>query len=261
MELQRAVASIFMGMTVASIIGVPGMTSLGNFLGWRATFLVTAGMGGAAVLCLVVTLPWRPVCHVVQVGREISNLFRSEVMLSLVTTSLGSTAMFTFFTYFASLMQHKVHASPALISGSLFLVGIGFTVGNSLGGRLAEFNVTRTALCALAGMALMSISFTLVTGTLIFLEGVIFLWAAFALIPPMQLRIMAAAAEAPDLASSVHIGAFNLGNALGALLGGGLLHYGVSETWLPGAGACVALCNIALISFMKPNQADRKSVV
>jgi DHA1 family inner membrane transport protein len=124
----------------------------------------------------------------------------------------------------------------------LVTYGLGLTAGNWLGGRFADRSVDRTLIITLASLAIILVAFAMLmpfaapTAILVFLWGV----ASFALVPPLQVRVMAAAADAPNLASSVNIGAFNLGNAIGAALGGGVIAAGWGYPAVALAGAAAA---------------------
>src|SRR5690606_2391576 len=141
------------------------------------------------------------------------------------TTVLGASAMFALYTYVAPVLADLTRAGPNFIAFALVLIGIGFTLGNSLGGRLADWSLegaTRLILAALAiVMAVLPFMLTSRPGAAVGL--VVWGAAAFGLVPPVQMRVMQAAAQAPGLASSVNVGAFNLGNAVGAALGGAVI--------------------------------------
>ena len=124
----------------------------------------------------------------------------------------------------------------------LITYGLGLTVGNWLGGKFADRSVDLTLAVTLASLSAILVAFAVLmphvapTAILIFLWGV----ASFALVPPLQVRVMAAAAAAPNLASSVNIGAFNLGNAFGAALGGGVIATGLGYPAVALAGAAAS---------------------
>jgi DHA1 family inner membrane transport protein len=182
------------------------------------------------------------------VRRELTVLASPQVLMALGTTVLGAGAMFTLYTYVAPVLATLTHASPGFVALALVLIGIGFTLGNSLGGRLADWSLdgaTRIILGALA-LIMALLPFTLVTPMGATISLVFWGAAAFGIVPPVQMRVMQAAAQAPGLASSVNIGAFNLGNALGAALGGAVLHLGLGYAAVPLAGAALAACGLML---------------
>ena len=245
----RAIAAMFMGLTVANIGGVPAATWIGQQVGWRVAFGGTAMLGLITMAALWVALPKGMPGTRPDVRRELKVLVRPEVLLAMGTTVLGSAAMFTLYTYIAPMLTELTQASPSFVAFALVLIGIGFTLGNSLGGRLADWSLdgaTKLILAALAlTMLLLPVLLTTHTGAAI---GLVF-WgaAAFGIVPPVQMRVMQAASQAPGLASSVNVGAFNLGNAVGAALGGMVIGQGLGYAAVPLVGAALAAGGLALV--------------
>ena len=245
----RAIAAMFMGLTVANIGGVPAATWIGQQVGWRVAFGGTAMLGLITMAALWVALPKGMPGTRPDVRRELKVLVRPEVLLAMGTTVLGSAAMFTLYTYIAPMLTELTQASPGFVAFALVLIGIGFTLGNSLGGRLADWSLdgaTKLILAALAlAMLLLPVLLTTHTGAAI---GLVF-WgaAAFGIVPPVQMRVMQAASQAPGLASSVNVGAFNLGNAVGAALGGMVIGQGLGYAAVPLVGAALAAGGLALV--------------
>lgn len=244
-----AIAAMFMGLTVANIGGVPAATWIGQQLGWRLAFGGTAVLGLITIAALWLALPkGEPGTHP-DVRRELQVLARPEVLLAMGTTVLGSGAMFALYTYVAPVLAELTHAGPGFVAFALVLIGIGFTLGNSLGGRLADWSLDGAARLMLAAlaiiMALLPLVLTTEAGAAIGLVA----WgsAAFGIVPPVQMRVMQAAAQAPGLASSVNVGAFNLGNALGAALGGAAIGQGLGYAAVPLVGAALALGGLGLV--------------
>lgn len=168
---------------------------------------------------------------------------------ALLTTSLGAGAMFTLMTYIAPVLQNLAHASPAFVTAMLVLVGLGFTLGNVLGGRFADRSLTGSLTGFLGLLTALMLAYPFTTGSAAATGIVTFLWgvASFAIIPPLQMRVMTAASGAPSLASSVNIGAFNLGNAIGALIGGLVLRAGWGYAAIAPVGGVVAFCVLAIV--------------
>ncbi|MCW2370878.1 MFS transporter [Sphingobium sp. B11D3D] len=256
-----AVAAMFMGLTIANVVGVPLATWAGEHLGWRMSFWGIAGLGVATIAALRLTLPILPAPQGGNAIAELRVLKCGPVLAALALTVIGSSAMFTVFTYIAPILRAETHASLGFVTAMLVTYGVGLTVGNWLGGIFADRSVDRTLMVTLAGLALVLVAFAVLmpfaapTAILIFLWGV----ASFALVPPLQVRVMAAAADAPNLASAVNIGAFNLGNAIGAAIGGGVIAAGLGyrAVALAGAGAAV-IGLIAVVAAVWTSQAPQR---
>lgn len=246
-----AVATMFMGLTIANIGGVPAATWIGQAIGWRAAFGATAGLGLLALISLAIALPAGKAGDLPDLGREIKVLTRPVVLRALLTTTLSSGAMFSLYTYIAAIIAHVTHGTAGFVTAMLVVCGVGFTIGNAVSGKMADRSVRGTLLFFFALMAVVMLSFPLYTGSQAGMTLGLLVWAAaaFAVVSPLQMRVMQAAGEAPGLASSVNIGAFNLGNALGAAVGGAVLATGLGYEWIVPAGGLLGL--LALLTVLK----------
>ncbi|MCW4461307.1 MFS transporter [Sphingomonas sp. BT-65] len=244
-----AVAAMFMGLTIATIVGVPLATWAGEHLGWRASFWGIAGLGVVTMAALRLTLPAMPAPEGGNIADELRVLTRGPVLGALGLTVIGSSAMFTVFTYITPILQTQTNASLAFVTAMLVTYGVGLTVGNWLGGKFADKSVDRTLIVTLGSLAAILVAFALVMPFHAPVAVLVFLWgvASFALVPPLQVRVMAAAADAPNLASSVNIGAFNLGNAIGAALGGAVIAGGLGYPAVALAGAATSAAGLAMV--------------
>ena len=244
-----AVASMFMGLTIANIIGVPAMTWLGITFGWHSAFGVTAILGLVTMLAVQFALPAREIGPAPEVGRELRVLVKSNVLLALLTTAIGAGAMFVLYTYIAPILEHITHASPPIITLALMLTGVGFSIGNAIGGRSADRSLDGSLLVFFPVLGVIMLIFPWMAQSV---PGALFaalLWGAatFALMPALQMRVMQAAHDAPALASSMNIGAFNLGNAIGAALGGIALSMGLGYGGVSVIGTALALVGVGLV--------------
>ena len=253
-----AVAAMFMGLTIANVVGVPVATWAGDVLGWRASFWGIAALGLLTIAALRLTLPAMPASAGGDVRAELGVLARRDVLAALGLTVLGSSAMFTVFTYIAPILRDETGASIGFITAMLVTYGVGLTVGNWLGGRYADRSVDRTLLVTLAVLSATLVALALLmpykvpTAILVFIWGI----ASFALVPPLQLRVMTAAAQAPNLASSMNIGAFNLGNAIGAGLGGGVIAGGLGYPAVAIAGAVTSALGFIAVYASRRTKVD-----
>lgn len=251
-----AVAAMFSGLTIATIGGVPLAAWVGEALGWRAAFWGIAGIGAVAMLSLRLALPPLPVDGAPDIRAELRVVARSAVLAALALTVLGSSAMFTVFTYIVPILRTEAGADASFVTAMLVVYGVGPTLGNWAGGRLADRTVDGTiiaslvALIVLLGVFAVGMESRWVAAPLILLWGV----ASFALVPPLQMRVMAEAGEAPNLASALNIGAFNLGNAIGAALGGLVIDLGGGYPAVSVAGSAMAAVGLAFILVLRRGQ-------
>ncbi|MFX5406142.1 MFS transporter [Acinetobacter baumannii] len=246
-----AVATMFMGLTIANIGGVPLATWVGQNIGWRMSFLAISVLGIITMLALWKALPQGMVAQKPNVKAELKVLTRTPVVLALLTTVLGAGAMFTLYTYIAPSLTEFTHASPIFITFMLVLIGVGFSIGNHLGGRFADLSINKTLIGFLVLLIVMMVTFPILAQSQIGAVIALVIWGAatFALVPPLQMRVMSVAHEAPGLASSVNIGAFNLGNAVGAAAGALVLDLGWGYSAVSFAGALLAGLGLLLVLF------------
>ena len=246
-----AVSKMFMGLTIANIGGVPAASWLGHAIGWRMSFAATAGLGVFAVIFLRWALPPCERGEMPDVRAELKVLTRPLVLGALATTVLSAGAMFTLFTYIAPVLNTLAGASPEFITGMLVLIGVGFSIGNAAGGRLADKTLEGTLIVFLALEIAVLLAFPWLARSHAGVSIAILIWgmATFAVVPPLQMRVMRSASEAPGLAASVNVGAFNLGNALGAAAGGAAISAGLGFGSVPIVAAAVAAISLAFILF------------
>ncbi|MDH1006645.1 MFS transporter [Acinetobacter junii] len=244
-----AVATMFMGLTIANIGGVPLATWVGQTIGWRMSFLAIAVLGVVTMFSLWKALPVGAVGQKPDVKMELKVLTRLPVILALLTTVFGASAMFTLYTYIAPSLVAFNHASPMFITMMLVLIGVGFSIGNHLGGKLADRSIDKTLIGFFIALIVLMAVFPLLAQTQVGTAVGLVLWgaAAFAIVPSLQMRVMSVAHEASGLASSVNIGAFNLGNAVGAAAGGAVLSLGLSYASVSMIGAALAAIGLLLV--------------
>lgn len=219
-----AIAIMFTGLTAATLLGVPAGAWLGLHYGWRATFWAVTLIGALAFAIIALFVPKAPAEATPSALREeVAAVLQPQVLRGLAMTVLGFAGVFTVFTYIQPLLTQLGGFSEAAVSPILLVFGGGLAVGNLLGGKLADRALMPAVLGTLAALAvvLFAMPWAITTQWLavafVGLLGV----AAFATVAPMQLRVLEQASGAgQNLASSLNIAAFNLGNALGAWAGG-----------------------------------------
>jgi DHA1 family inner membrane transport protein len=248
-----AIAMMFMGLTVANIIGVPFGTWLWQIYSWRTTFWAVTLIGVIALIVLWLFVPKEEV-HVQNPDwrTDLKSMMRPQVLLGFLTTILGYAGVFAVFTYIAPILTQISGFKESAVSPILLLFGLGLVGGNLLGGKLADKNLLKTMVGTLFALALtlgfMSIGMHHKILSIIFvaLLGA----AAFATVAPLQMWVLSKAVGAGQgLASSLNIASFNLGNALGAWLGGVVIDHGPGLNSLFLIAAILPLIAIGVIGF------------
>lgn len=248
-----AVAAMFSGLTLATIGGVPLASYIGELIGWRPAFYGMAVIGLITMLALRLSLPPMANKQKANVRNELRVLGKKPVLVALLLTVVSSSAMFTVFTYIVPILQQETQASTVFVTSMLVLYGIGLAVGNILGGRFADRSMDLTLIASLVAVMLLLVVFAVTVAQPVMVVPLVFLWgiASFALVPPLQAMVVQEAAEAPSLASAMNIGAFNLGNALGAMLGALMISAGFGLSAVPLAGAATAAVGLAMVLWFR----------
>lgn len=243
-----AIALMFAGLTLANVLGVPLGTALGQALGWRSTFWAVVIIGIAAVSAIAIWVP-RDIPHSAgNIIREFAVLKRPQVLLTMMMSVLASASLFSVFTYIAPLLRDVTGLAPHSVTYVLLLFGVGITIGNLLGGRLADWRLMPSLMAIFVGLAAVLVVFVFVSPFAALTVATVFVWGilVFAVVAPIQMRVVDAAVGAPNLASTLNQGAFNLGNATGAWIGGAAITFGVGYAELPWVGAALAVGALGL---------------
>ncbi|MFF0297512.1 MFS transporter [Kitasatospora sp. NPDC004614] len=237
-----AIATMFTGLTVANIVGVPLGTFVGQSVGWRATFAVVAALGVIGLLGIAKLVPDLPRPEGAHLRRELAAFRNVQVVLAMAMTVLGFGGVFAAITYIAPMMTDVAGFSAGAVPWLLVLLGVGMFLGNLLGGRFADRRLMPMLFTTLGGLALALALFTVTAHNEITAAVTLLVIGAlgFATVPPLQKRVLDQAHGAPTLASAVNIGAFNLGNALAAWLGGAVISAGFGATAPNWVGAALA---------------------
>lgn len=245
-----AIAFMFSGLTLANLLGVPAGTWLAQAYDWRLVFWLIAGIGLVTVLSVALLVPRIEAGKAIALKTELRAFFDPQVLLAMGITIFGPAAFFTSITYIAPMMVEEAGFSDAGIAWLMVLFGLGLAVGNWLGGRFADRSLFGTLFVTLAAQAAVLLIFWLGVGSGAVASVSVFLMAAFgfATVSPIQKLVMdrASSAGAPTMAASVNIGMFNLGNAIGAWVGGATIAAGfglASPNW---AGAILSLVALGL---------------
>ncbi|CAL9406494.1 Inner membrane transport protein YdhP [Streptomyces sp. enrichment culture] len=258
----RSVSLMFLGLTVANIVGVPAATAMGQHLGWRATFLGVSAIGLVAIASLALLVP-HDRAHAPATGLrgELAALRSLPVWLALGTTVAGFGALFSAYSYITPMLTDTAGYADTSVTLLLALFGVGATAGNLLGGRLADHSLRVTLFGGLLSLAAVLALFPVLMRTPVTAALAVALlgMAAFVTGSPLQLMVMEKAAAAPSLASSANQAAFNLANAGGAWIGGLALAagFGVTSPALAGAALAVLGLAVAALAYAVDRRAPR----
>jgi DHA1 family inner membrane transport protein len=243
-----ALALMFTGLTVANVVGVPAGTWLGQMLGWRSTFWAVTMIGPIALAALYYLVPKDHHAEKVDVKSEITTLLQPQVIAGLLLTIIADTGLFAVLTYLAPILTDVALFSPTAISPVFLLFGVGMVIGNILGAKLADINLDKTLVGALMFIIAILASFSLFAHNQIAVVSLVGLLgvAGFAAVPSLQIKILEKASGAPTLASAMNIGAFNIGNAAGAWVGGLVISHGLGLTAIGWIAACIVFTGLVL---------------
>jgi DHA1 family inner membrane transport protein len=247
-----AIATMFTGLTIANVVGVPLGTFIGQSAGWRVTFGLVAGLGVVGLMGIARLVPPIPRPADVHLKQELSAFKNVQVLLAMAMTVLGFGGVFAAITYIAPMMTEVAGYSSSSVTWLLALLGLGMVAGNLIGGRFADRALMPMLYATLAALAVVLALLTVTAHDKALAAVTIVLVGAFgfATAPPLQKRVLDQAIGAPTLASAVNIGAFNLGNALAAWLGGLVIAAGLGYTapsWV-GASLATGALGVALVS-------------
>jgi len=242
-----AIAIMFTGLTVANILGVPFGTWLGQAYGWRSTFWAVTLIGVAAFIVIALLVPKDKASDTQEEASQgvLAVLGRRAVLLDLLTTVLSWVGVFAGFTYIAPILTQITGFSEAAVSPILLVFGGGLVIGNLAGGWLADRHLMPTIVGSLIALAVVLLAMTAVIHQPVLMVIAIALFgaAAFATVAPLQMWVLAKAEGAGQgIASSFNIAAFNLGNAIGAWLGGAVIDHG------PGLGSVTLVAGLVPIA-------------
>ena len=251
-----AIAIMFTGLTVALVTGVPLGTWIGQNFGWRATFLVVSALGTMALIGSTLLVPnnlkqSRPAT----LSEQMKVLVQPRLILVYLMTILGYGGTFTAFTYLAPILQEEAGFAPSAISLIMLIYGVSVAIGNIYGGKLADKKGPVRALTVIfSALAIILFALTFTVGSKIAAVITVLLWGAFAFgnVPGLQVYVVQLAEKftpnAVDVASGLNIAAFNIGIAVGSILGGVIVDgMQLSDTaWI---GALISVAALLLTRF------------
>ena len=258
----KAVAHVMTGLTVATVLGVPMASWLGQALGWRSAFGLVVAVG---VITLTAIWFWLPArlrsMHVTSPLTELGALKRVQVWLALLVGMIGFGGMFAVYTYITTTMTDVAGLPRGLVPLALMIFGIGMVVGNLVGGRMADKSVVRGLYVSIGALGTVLAIFVLASHNpwtaLVVLFGIGAAGSAVA--PALQTRLMDVAHGAQTLAAALNHSALNIGNATGAWVGGLVIAAGYGYTAPAAAGAVLAAAGILVltVSVLLQRRTDR----
>lgn len=239
----QAVAFVLSGLTISNVVGVPAITFLGQQTNWRVAYLAVAGIFALTTLAIASFLPWQSGDPSATVRRELGAFKRPAVWFALLTGALGFGGFFAVYSYVARLVTNVTGQPESFVPLALIVLGIGMTVGNFIGGRLADRGAMRAVFILFGAVAISMVAvIALSAGVPGLLLGLFLVGGgAAALSPAIQTRLMDVAGDSQTIAAAVNHSSLNLGNSLGAFLGGAVIAAGwgyLAPTWL-GLALCV----------------------
>jgi DHA1 family inner membrane transport protein len=250
----KGISIVISGLTIATLLGVPLITFLGQQAGWRIAYLVVAALFAITTIAVWIILPSQPGDPDASVRREISAFTEPRVWVALAIGTLGFSGLFAVYTYIAPVVTDVAGVVAGFVPIVLVAAGLGMTIGNFIGGWATDRSVTVTVFVSAVMIGVSLIGFALTAETLVGLMMSIFLLgaSASALSPAVQTRLMDVAGDSQTLAAAANHAAFNVGNSTGAFLGGVVIAAGwglVAPSWM-GLMLCIpAIVLAAILAF------------
>ncbi len=248
----RGIAFVLSGLTISNVIGVPSITFLGQATSWRVAYLAVAVIFALTFVAVAVFVPNQGGDPAATMRRELQAFTRSQVWFALAIGAIGFGGFFAVYTYIAPVVTEVAGQQESFVPIALVVFGLGMTLGNLLGGRLADTHVMRTLFACFGALIVSLIGFALTAQSVVGLMVFAFLVAAAAsaLSPAIQTRLMDVAGDSQTMAAAVNHSSLNLGNSLGAFLGGVVIAAGLgylSSAWV-GLGLALLGVLIAVAS-------------
>ncbi len=259
----KAVAHVLTGLTVATVVGVPAASALGQHFGWRSAFGLVVGIGLVTLTAIWFWVPTLRSMHITSPLTELGALRRVQVWLALLVGMVGFGGMFAVYTYVATTMTDVAGLPRALIPLALMAFGLGMVIGNLAGGRMADISVIRGLYLSISTLGVVLALFVLAAhNPWTALPGLFLIGAAGAAIgPALQTRLMDVAHDAQTLAAALNHSALNIANAAGAWIGGVVIAAGYGYTAPAAAGALLAVAGLVVLTLSVLLQMFYKKVI
>jgi DHA1 family inner membrane transport protein len=242
----RGVAFVLGGLTIANVVGVPFGTYLGQSFGWRSTYLLVAAIFVITLIAIAATVPLRPGDPTATLRNELSAFTRPQVWLTLLLGSIGFAGIFAVYTFVAPVVTDVTGLDEGFVPWVLVVFGVGMTIGNFVSGWLTDRSVKLSLALGMVGVGISVLAFALTAQTVAGLPISIFFIGVFAgsCSPAVQTRLMDVSHNAQSIAAALNHSALNMGNSIGAALGGVAIAAGFG--YLSPAAVGVALASLGL---------------
>ncbi|MDT5078947.1 MAG: transporter, family, inner rane transport protein [Mycobacterium sp.] len=246
----KAVAHVLTGLTVATVLGVPVASWLGQQFGWRSAFALVVAVGLITLVAIWWWLPTMDTMHITSPLTELSALKRVQVWLALLVGMVGFGGMFAVYTYISTTLTDVAGLSRALVPLALMVFGLGMVIGNLVGGKMADISVVRGLYLSMTTLAIVLALFVFAAhNPWTALAGLFLIGATGASIgPALQTRLMDVAHDAQTLAAALNHSALNIANATGAWIGGVVIAAGLGYTAPAAAGATLAVAGLVILT-------------
>lgn len=257
----QAIALVFMGVSLANILGVPVGTHIGEMFGWRATFWLVSSIGVLSVFALLKSIPNNLPMPSGDIIGEFKILRHRRVFIPLLLSVLTSASLFTIFTYIDPILQRVSMVDKNTVIKILFWIGAGLSIGTLTGGKLGDKSLIKSLISIMILILITQIIMLYVNTKVIPMIATLFVWSitGFAVCPMLQSLVVEQAKGAPNLASTFNQSSFNLGNAIGAKYGGLLIHYGIEYKNLSAYASIITVIAIVLTLYFRHYIKHRKT--
>ena len=258
----RGIAFVLSGLTISNVIGVPLITLLGQETSWRVAYLAVAGIFALTFLAIALFVPLQPGDASATIRRELAGFKRSQVWLSLLTGAIGFGGFFAVYTYVSPLVTDAAGLDLSVVPIALVVVGLGMTIGNILGGRFSDHHVMKTVFVCFGIFIVALVGVAIFGGNPVGLFIFLFLVgaSASAISPAIQARLMDVAGDSQTLAAAANHSSLNLGNSLGAFLGGVVIAAGFGYLSVAWVGLLLAVLGVLVATAAVLRQRKRPLV-
>lgn len=247
----RAVAYVMLGLSIATLLGVPLASALGQWLGWRVSFVLVGLLALSTCLSVAFYVPKEAPQAGASIANELTVFRNKQVWLALSVGAIGFGGLFAIFSYVKPTLMELAGLTEAGVPFILGLLGAGMITGNLVGAKMADKDLLGTIKKCLVWSFLVCVAYLYTSSHLLLASLTIFcVGTVVAIGPAIQVRLMEVAGPAQTMAAALNHSAFNFANASGAFLGGLAIHWGFGFASTGAVGALLSLGGLALFYWM-----------